>query len=83
MHREYRTLLSGILRATTALAIIGLQGHFAGAQATAAPVPAKTTDQAFKNIQTLKGIPADQLIPTMQFIAASLGVECEYCHVAK
>ena len=28
----------------------------------------------------LKGIPADQLIPGMQFIAASLGVDCEYCH---
>ena len=45
------------------------------------PGPVKTADQQFKNIQTLKGVPADQLIPTMQFIAASLGVECEYCHV--
>jgi photosynthetic reaction center cytochrome c subunit len=41
----------------------------------------KTAEQQFKNIQVLKGIPADQLIPTMQFIAASLGVECEFCHV--
>jgi len=51
-----------------------------GAQNAASP-SAKTTEQAFKNIQTLKGIPADQLIPTMQFIANSLGVDCEYCHV--
>ena len=29
----------------------------------------------------LKGIPADQLIPAMQFITASLGVECQFCHV--
>jgi photosynthetic reaction center cytochrome c subunit len=41
----------------------------------------KTVEQAFKNIQVFKGIPADQLIPTMQFIAASLGVECDFCHV--
>lgn len=41
----------------------------------------KTAEQQFKNIQVLKGIPADQLIPTMQFVAASLGVECEFCHV--
>jgi len=41
----------------------------------------KTTDQQFKNIQVLKGIPADQLIPAMQFITASLGVECDFCHV--
>ena len=53
------------------------------AQAPAKP-PAeapKTAEQQFKNIQVLKDIPAEQLIPTMQFIAASLGVECEFCHV--
>jgi photosynthetic reaction center cytochrome c subunit len=49
-------------------------------QAANAPGP-KTAEQQFKNIQTLKGIPADQLIPAMQFITASLGVECEFCHV--
>lgn len=42
---------------------------------------AQTAEQKFKNIQVLKGIPADQLIPSMQFISASLGVECEFCHV--
>ena len=26
-------------------------------------------------------MPAEQLIPAMQFISASLGVECEFCHV--
>jgi hypothetical protein len=41
----------------------------------------QTTEQKFKNIQVLKGIPADQLIPAMQFITASLGVECSFCHV--
>ena len=41
----------------------------------------KTTEQVYKNIQVLKGVPADQLIPAMQFIAASLGVGCEHCHV--
>lgn len=46
-----------------------------------APPEAKTAEQVFKNIQTLKGMPADQLIPAMQFISASLGVECAFCHV--
>ena len=41
----------------------------------------RTAEQQFKNIQVLKNIPADQLIPSMQFITASLGVECEFCHV--
>jgi photosynthetic reaction center cytochrome c subunit len=53
----------------------------ASAQAAAtAPGPKKAEEQ-FKNIQTLKGIPGDQVIPTMQFISASLGVECDFCHV--
>src|SRR5690349_9215956 len=47
----------------------------------AGPAP-KLAEEEFKNIQALKGIPAEQVIPSMQFIAASLGVECEYCHVA-
>lgn len=48
----------------------------------AQPAPAgKTAEQSFKNIQALQGTPADQVFPAMQFIAASLGVECEFCHV--
>ncbi len=40
-----------------------------------------TAGQTFKNIQVLKDIPSNQLIPAMQFITASLGVECGFCHV--
>ena len=50
--------------------------------ALAQPAPAgKTARQAFKNIQVLVDAPADQLQPAMQLIAASLGVECQFCHV--
>lgn len=35
----------------------------------------------FTNIQVLKDIPADQLLPSMQFISAALGVDCGFCHV--
>src|SRR5277367_789420 len=41
----------------------------------------KTAEQVYKNIEVLKGVPAGQLIPAMQFITASLGVECTFCHV--
>jgi len=52
----------------------------------ARPMPQNSTapkkaEEQFKNIQVLKGIPADQLFPTMQFVSASLGVECDFCHV--
>jgi photosynthetic reaction center cytochrome c subunit len=57
---------------------------FAGGQ-TSPSQPAtsktRTTDEAYKNVQVLKGLPADQLIPAMQFITYSLGVECSFCHV--
>jgi hypothetical protein len=41
----------------------------------------QSAEQRFKNIQVLKAIPGDELIPAMQFITASLGVQCSYCHV--
>lgn len=34
-----------------------------------------------RNIQVLKDVPQDQIQLTMQYIAASLGVQCNYCHV--
>jgi photosynthetic reaction center cytochrome c subunit len=41
----------------------------------------RAAEAVYKNIQVLKGTPADQVIPAMRFISASLGVECSYCHV--
>src|ERR1700719_772409 len=52
----------------------------ARAQSRTPPVP-KPAEEKFKNVQVLKGVPADQILPAMQFVASSLGVECEYCHV--
>ena len=66
---------------------VSLAVMIARAQSTPPQAPApdatapKLAEEQFKNIQALKGIPAEQVIPSMQFIAASLGVECEYCHV--
>jgi len=66
------------------LTVVAIFIAFLAARAQNPPPPAaKTAAQEFKNIQNLKDIPADQLIPTMQFITASLGVECEFCHVER
>jgi hypothetical protein len=43
----------------------------------------KPVEQTRKNIQVLKGLPESQLIPEMNFISASLGVQCGFCHVNK
>jgi photosynthetic reaction center cytochrome c subunit len=68
---------------TAVMLTVGLMSAKAWAQAPAAqaePAPKKAED-VFKNIQVLKGVPSDQIFPAMRFIAASLGVECQYCHV--
>ncbi len=41
----------------------------------------KLVDQTRKNIQVLKGLPDSQLFLVMNFMRASLGVSCAYCHV--
>jgi hypothetical protein len=42
----------------------------------------KPVEQTRKNIQVLKGLPESQLFPEMNFISASLGVQCGFCHVS-
>jgi photosynthetic reaction center cytochrome c subunit len=54
------------------------------AQSSAAPPAAarpKMAEEVYKNIQVLKGMPADEVIPTMQSFLWSLDVGCEFCHV--
>jgi len=41
----------------------------------------KTVEQVKKNIQVLKGLPASQLTPVMNYFASSLGVRCDHCHM--
>ena len=78
-----RTAVLGIaaILAVCSFLVSGVEAGPRGAQAAAGTTVPKKAEEQFKNIQTLKGIPAEQLIPTMQFITASLGVECEFCHV--
>ena len=45
-----------------------------------AQTPAPTAEQMYKNIQVLKGTPGAELILSMHFIRAALGVTCDYCH---
>jgi hypothetical protein len=40
-----------------------------------------TAAEKYKNIQVLKDLPADELDGAMRFMAASLGVSCDFCHV--
>ncbi|HEV8588362.1 MAG TPA: c-type cytochrome [Pyrinomonadaceae bacterium] len=46
-----------------------------------APPQEKTVEQTRKNIKVLNGLPDSQLIPVMNFFAASMGRRCNFCHV--
>jgi len=52
-----------------------------GLRDTSVNAQEKAAQPKFKNLQVLKDVPSDQMIPAMQFISASLGVQCEFCHV--
>ncbi len=75
-------LAAGGVSLTVMLTMAGAWAQSGAQKAPAALAGPKLAEEEYKNIQALKGIPAEQVIPSMQFIAASLGVECEYCHVA-
>jgi photosynthetic reaction center cytochrome c subunit len=79
-----------LLGAALALAVVAgraqsnapAQGQTGGTQAAPAAAVKKAPEQ-FKNIQVLKDLDADKLVPAMNFITASLGVECGFCHVSE
>jgi hypothetical protein len=67
------------------MAVAGLLACFVGTAIVRAQQPAEKpplSDQVFKNVQVMKGIPVDQFMATMGFFSASLGMSCEDCHMA-
>jgi photosynthetic reaction center cytochrome c subunit len=85
MNNRSRKILLAVagLMLTLALTFAGAHAQSAapaGAQAAPTVITAGQ-DSRFKNIQVLKDLPSDQLLPAMQFITVALGVECEACHV--
>src|SRR5262249_53611882 len=53
----------------------------APAAGQAAPPKQLMSEQAFKNVTVLKGIPVDEFMNTMGFIAAATNYNCIDCHV--
>jgi len=78
--RSKRTAL-GVAGLASALALMILVAQAQSGPVQSVPAGRKMAEEAYKNIQVFKGFPADQVIPAMQFISASLGVDCEHCHV--
>src|SRR5580692_8784876 len=62
--------------ATIALCLLTI----ASAAAQTAPAKQLMSEQAFKNVTVLKGIPVDEFMDTMGFISASTNYNCTDCH---
>jgi hypothetical protein len=75
------TLGSGVLALVLAGSSTVVTARSVQSSAATSSSVVKTAAQQYKNVKVLKDIPADQLIPAMEFITASLGVECDFCHV--
>ena len=78
-----RTLLKSISLALSIVAVfLVFNNRSEVVRATKAPPPQeKTVEQVAKNIKVLTGMPDSQLVPVMNFFAASMGRRCNYCHV--
>jgi hypothetical protein len=73
-----------IMLARRVSAVVGgilLAALFARAQQQ--PAENATAEQVYKNIQVLKGTPANELIQAMHLVKADVGLDCEDCHDPK
>ena len=91
-----RSLTRFAVAALTATLVLSLAGRagLSAAQQPAPPAPQGAPPPQgppgapggrggfqLRNVQVLKDVPPDQFQLVMQYIAASLGVQCNYCHV--
>src|ERR1700730_7492522 len=79
MNKKYRVWLSAGLLVLLSTTGVPARGQTDPAKPTTFKV--KMAEEAYKNVQSLKSIPADQVIASMHFITYSLGVECSFCHL--
>ncbi len=74
--------LAGGQASSQAGTVAAPQGAVARGQQGAAAAPKRQllAEDVYKNIQVLRGVPENQFLSTMGFFAASLTVDCSYCH---
>jgi hypothetical protein len=68
---------------TIILCLIAITGAQSQGMKTATDQKPQMSEEAFKNIQVLRGIPVNEFMGTMGFFAASLGLNCTDCHVTE
>ena len=79
MMRARGTTFCSALLVLTSLLIASGYGQARPAAQAAAPRP-QLSEEAFKNVTVLRGIPVKEFMATMGFFAASLSLNCTDCH---
>ncbi len=79
--KRKRPALAAVLTGMVISVLSTMNAQSQNPAAATQPAATKKAEEVFKNIQVLKGQPADQVIPSMQFISGALGVDCGFCHV--
>src|SRR5580704_8936532 len=75
MRRLFRLMF--VLAVSAAVSLVGIT---LVAPQAASQAKHNTSEQAFKNVQVLKGIPVDDFVGTMGVMSAALGFDCSECH---
>jgi photosynthetic reaction center cytochrome c subunit len=68
------------MRAALEITVVALIGAALAVAQTATPQKPLMSDQVFKNVTALKGIPVDDFMETMGLISAALSFDCSDCH---
>ncbi len=68
---------------TMILCLLGTTWAHSQADKPAMGQKPQMSEDVFKNIQVLRGIPVDEFMGTMGFFAASLNMNCTDCHVTE
>ena len=71
----------GMFLGAAAIAVLGLLGAAAHAQVPQEKVT--LTDDVFKSVMLLKGIPVDTFFEAMGMFANSMGNDCTFCHASE
>ena len=82
LNRDCKRAVRSLVQNPWAMATITvLVLNIASAAGQTAPAKQLMSEQAFKNVTVLKGIPVDEFMDTMGFISASTNYNCTDCHV--
>ncbi|HTA70130.1 MAG TPA: photosynthetic reaction center cytochrome c subunit family protein [Bryobacteraceae bacterium] len=69
-----------LILAAGGMAVVWLVGASVAGGQTTPPAKPQLAEEAFHNVQVLRGIPVDDFMGTMGVMSAALGFDCSECH---